>query len=73
MIEHSVMNEDEKAVYNLDNIFDQPDGELVQQELVTYVMKEGTMYKRVDTRRFMGNDYIDSYSSSPLVVPKIDE
>ena len=57
MIEHSMMNEEEKKVYDLDNRFDQPNGELIQQELISYVSRDGGITKQVYTRRFTGRLY----------------
>lgn len=69
MIEHSMLSEEEKSMYDLDKRFDQPNGELIQQELITYVATDGGITKRVYTRRFTGDDYIDSYASTPLLIP----
>lgn len=65
MIEHSVIDKDDS--YELDDIFEQPDGDIVQQELITYIKKDGVLYKQCSTRRFTNDDYIDSYTSVPLL------
>ena len=65
MIEHSVIDKDDS--YELDNIFEQPDGNIVQQELITYIKKDGVLYKQCSTRRFTDDDYVDSYTSVPLL------
>lgn len=42
---------------------------VVKQELITYRIKNGMIYKEVVTRRFQGKegDYIDHTSIEPLV------
>ena len=42
---------------------------VVKQELITYKIKNGMLYKEVVVRRFQGNkgDYIDHSSTEPLV------
>lgn len=65
MIEHSVVDKDN--TYHLDTVFDQPDGNIVQQELITYIKKDGVLYKQCSTRRFTDDDYIDSYTSVSLL------
>ena len=57
--------------YEPDTYFRQPDGKVVQQELTTYELDNGIMMKRTVTRRFTNGDYIDGYSSTPLM--KIDD
>jgi hypothetical protein len=58
------MSDEER--YPMDNIFEQPDGNIVRQELVTYRYINGIMNKQVNIRRFTGNDYIDNYESTPM-------
>ena len=59
--------EQNENIYEPDIYFRQPDGKVVQQELTTYELDNGVMTRRTMTRRFTNGDYIDSYSSTPLV------
>lgn len=59
--------EQNENIYEPDIYFRQPDGKVVQQELTTYELDNGVMTRRTTTRRFTNGDYIDSYSSTPLV------
>ena len=46
---------------------------LLKQELITYEVKNGVLYKMITERRFgepTSNDYIDSCSSEPILVFK---
>ena len=46
---------------------------LIKQELITYEVKNGILYKMTTERRFgqpTSGDYIDSCSSEPILVNK---
>ena len=46
---------------------------LIKQELITYEVKDGVLYKRTTVRRFgepTSADYIDNWSSEPIYVIK---
>jgi hypothetical protein len=50
---------------------DLPRDGLIKQELITYEVLNGVVYKRITTRRFgepTSKDYIDSCSSEPIYV-----
>lgn len=50
-----------------DDRFDLPRPGLIRQELVTYQIIQGTLYRQTTLRKFMGkDDYLDSYVSEPL-------
>ena len=46
---------------------------LLKQELITYEVRNGVLYKMITERRFgepTSNDYIDSCSSEPILIIK---
>tara|TARA_B100000963_G_scaffold18275_1_gene13979 strand:- start:2349 stop:2534 length:186 start_codon:yes stop_codon:yes gene_type:complete len=46
---------------------------LIKQELITYQVRNGILYKTTTERRFgepSSNDYIDNWSSEPILVFK---
>ena len=49
-----------------DLVFEQPDDELIMQELVTYRMKNGKVTRQTITRNFYGKDYQDSVTDEVL-------
>lgn len=56
--------------YDPDNFMSQPDGKIVMEEHTRYVKDHnGKLIKYTVTRRFQGNDYIDSQESTPLSSP----
>ena len=53
--------------------FDEPREGLIRQEFVSYETKNGVLYKKKITRVYgepSSNDYIDSWSSTPIVKVK---
>ena len=52
---------------------DMPREGLLKQELITYEVREGILYKIITERRFgepTSEDYIDSWSSEPILIIK---
>lgn len=47
--------------------FDKEFPNIIQQELTTFYVRNGIMVKETVTRRYTGNDYVDTSSVSPLV------
>ena len=46
---------------------------LIKQELITYEVREGVLYKTTTERRFgepTSQDYIDNWSSEPIYIIK---
>lgn len=48
--------------------FVEPNTEVIQQEVTTYLKKDNAIYKRVVTRNFFGDDYVDGVTSEVLYV-----
>lgn len=47
--------------------FDKEFPNIIQQELTTYYVRDGIMVKETVTRKYNGDDYLDSSSVIPLV------
>jgi hypothetical protein len=51
-----------------DKIFNQPDGETIKQELVTYRKNGNKLIKETVTRNFWADDYQDSTATEVIYV-----
>ncbi len=51
----------------LENFNNLPEGEIILQELTTYYVRDGVMIKESVSRKYTGNDYVDSTTVTPLV------
>jgi hypothetical protein len=57
------------TVYNYSNLVE-PNGEVLKQEVVTYIEKDGKIQKIVVTRNFFDNDYVDTMENETIFVVK---
>ena len=56
--------------YEPDTFMSQPDGKIVMEEHIKYVKDHnGKLIKYTVTRRFYGDDYVDSQETTPLSSP----
>lgn len=50
--------------------FDKEFPNIIQQELTTFYVRDGIMVKETVTRKYNGDDYVDTSSVSPLINKK---